>query len=275
MARSPLQLEQILPNEWRFVYRAKEAKLIDRIIEGVRLIEQGKYAQAEEIMRAIIQTYRAHIDARHFLATLLLLKNDKVGALAMWREAADLGRGAFPSNFLIGRDRLEWIWPENRAFLRASAGLALTLFNDGKPAEASGIFSDLLKLDPRDHQGVRGVAIEAAFAMDNLAEVTRICEAYSQDFLVDTTYARPLALIRNGKPDAAVSCLRTAISEYPLVARELLKKRHPRPKSADPGYVEVGGADEAYEYWRRMGKYWKAADGALEMLRENLPKSKQ
>lgn len=274
MAKSPLKLEQILPNEWRFVYRAKEGKLIPRIMEGVGLIEQGQFAQAEETMRAIIQAYPAHIDARNFLANLLLFKNEKAAALAIWREAAALGWSAFPANFLPGRDRLEWIWPENRAFLRASAGLALALFNDGKPEEAAGIFGELLKLDPRDHQGVRGIAIETAFAIGNLAEVTRICEAYNEDFLVDTTYARPLAMIMQGKPDEAIPYLRTAISEYPLVTKELLKKRHHRPQSADPGYVAVGGADEAYEYWRRMGNYWKAANGALEMLKENSTKSK-
>jgi len=272
MARNPLKLEQILPNEWRFVFKAKEAKLLARIYEGVGLIEQGKYDQAEEVMRAIIEVYPAHIDARHFLANLRVFRDDKVAALAIWREAVALGKSAFPSSFLIGRDRLEWIWPENRAFLRACAGLGLALFNDGKPGEAGAIFSDLLNLDPRDHQGVRGAAIEIAFATDNLAEVTRICEAYADDFLVDTTYARPLSLIRHKRPNEARACLRTAIANYPLVARELLKKRHPRPKSADPGYVEVGGADEAYEYWRRMGKYWKASDGALEMLRDSLTK---
>ena len=42
------------------------------------------------------------------------------------------------------------------------------------------------------------------------------------------------------------------------------------PKSNFLAYITVGGADEAYEYWQRMGKYWKETEGAPEFLSEVL-----
>ncbi|MDI6726350.1 MAG: tetratricopeptide repeat protein [Smithellaceae bacterium] len=268
MPSKVLKIEQILPNEWRFCYRANEGKQIEKFMTATTLIDYGEHAQAEEILRSIIESCPGHLDARHCLAYLHLHKGRKEEALEIWREAVAIGMGAFPKKFVIGEGRLEWIWPENRSFLQAYAGLGTALHREGALKEALSIFSNLLSFNPGDHQGVRGIAIETAFALGRPDEVLRICEKYPGDILVDTLYARPLVLIQLGRREEAVKLLASATEQYPLVARDLLGRRHVRPRGSEPGFVEVGGADEAYEYWRRMGKNWKKTGGALDMLRQ-------
>lgn len=54
----------------------------------------------------------------------------------------------------------------------------------------------------------------------------------------------------------------------PLVAREILADRHVEPERKHPGHITVGGADEAWEYWRMYGCYWYRSKLAMDLLRE-------
>ncbi|MDZ4163585.1 MAG: hypothetical protein U1C55_00490 [Smithellaceae bacterium] len=263
-----LKIEQILPNEWRFCYRANEGRQIEKFMTATTLMDYGEHVQAEEILRSIIESCPGHLNACHYLASLRLHKGNRKEALEIWREAVAIGMSAFPKKFVAGEGRLEWNWPENRSFLQVYAALGTALHREGALKEALAIFNSLLSFNPGDHQGVRGIAIETAFALGRPDEVLRICEKYPEDILVDTLYARPLVLIQLGRIEEAVKLLASATEQYPLVARDLLKKRHVRPRGSEPGFVEVGGADEAYEYWRRMGKNWKNTEGALDLLRQ-------
>ena len=62
--------------------------------------------------------------------------------------------------------------------------------------------------------------------------------------------------------------LENCVVELPLVGKEILKKRHPKPKSYTEGYITLGGPDQAYEYWRYFGKYWSASESAMNLLRQ-------
>ena len=84
----------------------------------------------------------------------------------------------------------------------------------------------------------------------------------------ETLYGRALALFKLGRRREATIALKEAIEYLPLVGKELLKTRHRWPKTAWPGVITVGGADEAYDYWERWEQFWKEDPEALEWLRE-------
>jgi hypothetical protein len=79
-------------------------------------------------------------------------------------------------------------------------------------------------------------------------------------------YTYPLALVLTGEPEKAKPLLIEAKLQFPLVAKELTKKRHARPKAAFYGGVTMGGADEAYEYWKNYGKYWSNSPQAMQLI---------
>ena len=111
--------------------------------------------------------------------------------------------------------------------------------------------------------------------MDLPAEALNVCNRYKNDRLVDTLYGRPLALYQMGRSAQAKKALLNAVTLYPLVARELLKKRHVIPKNMSRSHVTLGGADEAYDYWQNLGVFWKRTEGALDLLAEVLPNRRE
>jgi hypothetical protein len=73
-----------------------------------------------------------------------------------------------------------------------------------------------------------------------------------------------------GKRAEVTKALAEAIKHLPLVAEELLKTKHRRPKTVMPGYITYGGADQAYEYWATSVRFWMQTPEALAWLQETL-----
>jgi tetratricopeptide (TPR) repeat protein len=261
-----LKVEEVLPHEWRFVYDEREVSLVEKLFDAVSLIQGGDTAAGEQVLASILASSPNHLDARVLLARLDLFRKETTKALNNLQATVKLGLEALPERFIIGQDRLEWVWPENRPFLRALASLGMAYYEGGKRKEAAETFRQILALDPRDHQGIRSSILELAFIMGDWEKVWELCTLFPDDQLVDMLFARPLALLRLGDVEAATRSLMTARDAYPLVARELRKKRHPRPACLDPEFVTLGGRDEAYLYWKRMGKFWRETPGAMELI---------
>jgi hypothetical protein len=86
-------------------------------------------------------------------------------------------------------------------------------------------------------------------------------------------FGRALAHLQLGEKQEAEAALRAAASAWPLVHQELLKSRHTQPKSRFPGYITVGGEDQAYVYWSEYGEHWKSTRGALALAKRINPAS--
>jgi hypothetical protein len=85
-------------------------------------------------------------------------------------------------------------------------------------------------------------------------------------------YAKPLVFFIRKKLDEAKQALLLANEKMPNVAKELMKSRHIEPESMNPGYITLGGDDEAYAYWLDFGKYWKRASGAIAFVKQHCSK---
>jgi len=190
MVQRALKLEQVAPKEWKFVRLPQEEALDEEFDRAVELMEEGKYEEAEKLLRFIIEQCPYHMDAHHHLALLKWEQMDMMGALEEWGKAVEMGMASFPEDFVIGEDLLEWGWIENRPFLRAYHGLGILLFDAGRVDAAYLIFNQLLAMNPNDNQGVRALAVEGAFALGMPEDVLYICDTYKEDFLPDILYGR-------------------------------------------------------------------------------------
>lgn len=270
MAEKKLKVEQVGPKQWKFADPPCLADIADEFSVALDLLEEEQDVEAEKIFRKLIKVCPLHIDAHHHLALLMSYRGDVMTAFELWGKAVEIGMKSLPEEFVMGEDRLEWSWLENRPFLRAYYGLAMFLFDAGRNDSAHLIFNHLLAMNPNDNQGVRALAVENSFAMDRPDEALQVCDKYENDGMADTVYGRSLALFGMGRKKQAEKALIRAVGLLPEVARELLRKRHRMPKDMSFGYITVGGADEAYDYWQRMGRYWKNTDGALAFLADVL-----
>ena len=263
-----LKLSQMAMHEWEFVYPNTYHDLMDQFDAGCESYEEGDIDEAEKIFRAVLAQMPDHLDAIHHLALVLSERSLMGKARDLWEQAVRIGHKAFPQDFELGRDRLEWAWLENRPFLRCLHGLALTRYDDGKTEEALRLFQELLSLNPNDNQGVRAMAQEALFKLGRFEDALEIAEQYPNDIMPQTLYGRALTLFKLGRRQEATVALQEAIEYLPLVGKELLKTKHHLPRTARPDRVTVGGADEAYYYWEQAGRFWKKDAEALEWLRE-------
>jgi tetratricopeptide (TPR) repeat protein len=258
-------LERLGPHEWRFPATAWSVN--ERFYTGCELWQAGQTPAALVIFQALLQQHPEHLDVRDSLAHVYEEIGQGDRAKALLEEAVTLGRRAFPQAFRPG-DRLEWGWLENRPFLRCLCSLGVVYEREGRLEEALAFYQELLSLNPNDHQGVRALAVTVLFALQRPEEVLKVCTAYPDDGMPEVAYGRALALFQLGRDHDATIALKEAVRWRPRVAAELLKSRHRRPPSSIPGTITLGGADEAYEYWRSNGRLWGETAGALAWVAE-------
>jgi tetratricopeptide (TPR) repeat protein len=270
-----LDVQRMGDHEWRFRYPRLDGEVFERFHAALELMDQGESGKVLGPLRRLVKEFPEFLDARHHLA-VAIQRDSRMAFMATheWREAVRIGLDAFPPDFVMGRDLLEWGWLDNRPFLRAYHGLALDCLARGDTGEALAICQDLLDLNPNDNQGVRSLVVSCLFERRRPAEVLAVCDRYPEDGMPALLFGRVLALFMLDRKAEAAAALTEAAGYSPLVAKELTKKTHPAPWDLHPGFITVGGADEAFHYWGEAGDFWKRTPGALAFVRETLGKKK-
>lgn len=215
-------------------------------------------------MEALIEHDREFIDAYNSVGFFELDLYNYGYALNMFDQAYRIGNKCIPADF---KGRIAWAFVDNRPFLRAMQGLGLTYLLMQKWDRASEVFKKMLAYNQNDNQGIRALAIQSFIAQGKFADVLKICKLYPEDILPDTIYGAVLAHVRLGHVEQTKDAIANAIEFSPNVASELIRKKHKVIESVNQGSVVVGGEDEAYEYWERVGQYW--TDPKILKLLEN------
>lgn len=262
-----IRLEYRDEHDWEFEYPRITEEPLDELDVGIESMNSGQAAEAERLFGRLIRSFPEFIDARHHLAMLLDAEGRKTEAFRIWQEAVDLGLTCFPLRFTYGQDLLPWGWIDNRPFLRACHGLGLAYLARGTVGMALDVFRRILALNPDDNLGIRALVIQCYFFLKRPEEALAVCSQYPGDPMEQSLYGKALALFQLGRLDEARTALRQAVEELPLVAQELLKKRHRRPRERVPGHITYGGAGQAYGYWCEQGRFWTETPGAIEWLR--------
>jgi hypothetical protein len=80
-------------------------------------------------------------------------------------------------------------------------------------------------------------------------------------------YGRPLALFQVNRVAEAARAFGRAQQIYPRIAEELTKITHVPPEGWQEDRITLGGADQAYAYWKEFSKFWRKTSGALPFAR--------
>ncbi len=113
-----LKLSRMAPHEWEFVHPDIYVDLMEEFNRGCELYEEGSNDEAERIFRAVLVQMPDHIDAIHHLALVLSEQGLFNQARDLWEQSVRIGHKAFPQDFEMDSDILEWGWLDNRPFLR-------------------------------------------------------------------------------------------------------------------------------------------------------------
>lgn len=260
-------LREIEKGEWSMEMPRITVEIDDRLDEGIDWMRSGEFRKATAIFCQLIKELPEHLDAYHHLALTLQRAGRGEEAADVWRCAVDLALKFFPERFDFDRHQLSWLEIDNRPFLRAYHGLGVCLLDEEQIEPALEIFERLLTLNPHDNQGARALVVGCYFELQRPEEVLSVCRQHANDGMEQLVYGRPLALFQLGRLKTATTALNRAIKFLPLIAKELVKKQHRRPRGSNDEYVTMGGADQAYGYWKDHGKHWQDTPGALDWLK--------
>lgn len=261
-----LKLHNINDDEWVFEDSLVDLSVHEQLDEAIDLWHSGIPDKAEKRIKVIIAKNPQHIDAYHHLSLIYEESKLDFEAYLCCREAVRIGLSAISESFSWASSKLEWGHLNNRPFLRAYHNLGLWLEKRSEIKEAMIVYGNMLSVCPNDNIGVRYILPKLWLESGDLLSIVRLLKEYEDDYSPELMYTYPLALILLGETEKAKVPLGEAKSAFPLVAKELKKKRHPKPKSRVEGAITMGGADQAYEYWKQYGKYWASSEQAMSLL---------
>ena len=227
---------------------------------------QGQESELHEFLKK----HPNHIDALHHYARCLQYLGDDLTAFAFSQTAVATGMRAFPAAFVIGKDRLDTSWVENRPFLRALHGLMISQRNIGLIEESIATGEMCLALDRQDRFGAREELVASLIECHRDKAALSLFEnpKYNDTFFTNG-YLHPFVLIRLGREEEARKVLRPKLNYQPHVGRFLLDKNLPEPKNDSTlGFVTSGSEYEGWAIASSLGRFWRRNPKAMKILRE-------
>lgn len=248
-----------------FVWGQSRNHLFDKFYSADEFREQEV---AKRELKTILIEDPQFIDAYNSLGWWEIDVHNYGNAKRLFEMAFNIGNELIPKNY---SGRILWGFTENRPFLRAMHGLGISHLYIQEFDKATKLFDKILNYNPNDNQGSRALTIHCKLALGQFNSIIEICKQYPNDTMADTVYGQFIAYYRLGDHKKARFALKNAVKLLPLVAKELIKKKHKEVKGRIPGTITSGGEDEAYEYWKRVGQYWTDPN-LIEFLREGIEK---
>ncbi len=186
-------------------------------------------------------------------------------ATELYRKAVEAGERALGKRAF--KDDVGHFWGllETRPYMRARAGLAQCLREAGQRDEAIAHHRDLLRLNPRDNQGIRYVLAACLLDTGRDAELAILLEQHADDAGAAWAYTRALLAFRiGGDSERSRTLLAEARAANPHVPAYLLGRKK-MPKRL-PDYIGFGDENEAIAYVGDNASGWQKTAGALDWL---------
>lgn len=187
---------------------------------------------------------------------------DEAEALSLLEEGVRAGERVLGKRIFREEAGNFWLIQDTRPYMRARFTLALHLHRRGERDRATGIFTDLLRLNPNDNQGARYELATCLLEKGDNKMLENLLDTYPRDGSAVWLYSRALLKFRQeGRGPAADTCLREAHEENPFVLPYLLGKRAIPARS--PLFMSRGERSEAVVYAIDNCRVWKDTPGAL------------
>ena len=236
--------QDLIYDAWEAETPGRRIRLAKRALEISDLCADAHVLLAEEEAKTLSEArrqYQAGVAA---------------GERALGRQAFERNAGHF------------WGILETRPYMRARAGLAECLWQEGERAAAIDHTRDMLRLNPNDNQGLRHSLAAWLLAAGDHGALEKLLAAYDDDVFVDWAYARTLLALRKGDETGARAALAVAWNRNPHVPG-LLTGATPVPECPEDHYT-LGSREEAVIYVLQNRENWSATPGPLRWLAETV-----
>ena len=218
---------------------------------------------AIRLAREALQLDADCVDARLLLANADARSPTELVALV--RQAVEAGERSLGKEFFEENRGHFWGMIETRPYMRARAGLAGTLRELGRTAEAIAHYEALLELNPNDNQGNRDVLLGLYFEVDDLDGARRLLDRFP-DGLAVFSWGRVLERFLAGDLEEASTARQQAHKDNRYVV-DYLSEAKSLPKGP-PDYYSPGQETEAIICAVYLGRAWQRHPDAVSWLRQ-------
>lgn len=186
-------------------------------------------------------------------------------ALGLYRKALEAGKRALDPALFTDSAGKFWEIMETRPYMRSRLGLAECLWDLGKKDEALEHLRELMRLNPKDDQGVRYILLQCLLESGADEELGALLERYGKDTSPEIRYTHALWMFRREGPGpAANALLKEAVRANRHVPGYLTGKQ--RLSKRVPEAAHEGSAEEAEAYAAGAFDTWHRTLGALDWL---------
>jgi tetratricopeptide (TPR) repeat protein len=193
-------------------------------------------------------------------------------ALEYYQQGVAAGERALGRAYFKENAGHFWGLMETRPYMRARQGLANTLWELERGAEAVEHYRELLRLNPGDNQGIRYSLLNLLLSLNRDAEAEALLREYEDDGMAEWLYTKALLAFRVGGASApAETALREAMEVNSHVPAYLMGRK--RIPVRLPAYLTWGGEDEAQLYASGYLPHWRRTPGAIDWLQKHLKAS--
>lgn len=239
------------------------------ILQAEELLDQAWEAsgvQRTRLAEKALKLWPDAADAYVMLGQAAEARGRLQEALKLFEAGVQAGERALGPDFFAENVGDFYGLVESRPYMRARAGAAGCLWALGKRDEALAHYTEMLRLNPGDNQGIRYLLAECYLSMGDDARLGRHLAEHADDPMAAMVFTRALwEFRRSGPGKKADALLREAMAENPHVADYLLGNK--LLPAEPPAYLDYGGELEAVGYAWSFGQGWRQTPGALDWLR--------
>jgi len=161
-----------------------------------------------------------------------------------------------------------WGVIETRPYMRAREGLANILWELGRKEEAGEHYSELLRLNPGDNQGIRYNLLNLLLERDDDDATRKLLDEYEEES-AEWLYSKALITFRQQGPTCTSNALLKAAIKVNVHVPAYLTGRKRTPTHR-PTFVGMGDESEAITYANAYLREWRKTTGAVAWLQRLL-----
>lgn len=257
MSPEQIMLELMTAMPEALIDISHEPTQFDDLATTEELLRLGSFTEAKLLLESYVTTFPDDPDGWGMLASAFKMLDEDVSSMLACRMCVDVYTKDFPKTFDWKKAKIDWGFHENRPFLTALSQLVLSYADLDMYEPAIKWAEKIIHLNPTDNIGIRSDLVGFYLETKQYQKIFKLGKKYPEDTIaVEIPYGEVLAYCYLDDIENAQKAWLSAQEILPLVAKELAKKRHPKPKNMD-GYATIGGADQAYYYWETSGQYWQ------------------
>lgn len=236
----------------------KKGRSQDLVYEAYELpVSKGK-----KLVKQALELDPNNVNAYNYLA---MYEKNMDKTIDFYEKAIKAGEKSLGKKFFKENKGYFWGLIETRPYMQAKAGLARCFYAKQETDKSIEIYKELLKLNPRDNQGIRYLLSPLLLGIKDLSHFEKFIKENDNEDCAVWNYNNALHSFKKlGRAAKSEKLLLQAYKSNAFVIDYLLRNSE-MPEEL-PEYIGRGDENEAIAYVNDAWQVWNNTDGAFEWV---------